>query len=73
MPRRTRHADNPINSFVEAFQKLGDPAIKPWIEYPKGFDKTFIEEISLDVSLDYRIEILLIPAEGAGCSSGALT
>jgi hypothetical protein len=68
VPKPAVHADPLINSFVEAFQKLGDAAIKPLIECPKGFfDKTFVKEIFLDVSLDYGIEILLIPAEGPGC------
>src|SRR5260370_31341079 len=54
--------------FFKAFQQLGELAIKPWIKDPKSFfDKAFIKEIPLDVTLDHRIEVVLIPAQSAGC------
>ena len=57
-----------IRSFVKAFQQLDDLAIQPWIEHTKGFfNKTFIKEIFLDVTLNYGIEVILVPAQGAGC------
>ena len=57
-----------IRSFLKAFQQLDNLAIEPWIEHPKGcFDKAFINKIPFDVSLNYWIEVALIPAQGAGC------
>ena len=51
----------------QALEQCIDLLVNRGIEYSKGvLDKAFIKKIFFDVTLDHRIQVLLVPAQGTG-------